>query len=246
MNVLDTARTVVAEGGHPIPLNGKLPAIRRYWEFEPDPASLGFWFAQRQCNLGLLLPGLVVVDTDSADGEQWFQEHIGQESPMVVKTVRGLHRYYRRRARDDLHKIQLPSVDILTGERVFSVLPPSQHPSGAFYQWVSRVPFSELPEINTELFCDSRQSTKIVEHGATTLFSTKRECVKRYIAKIFAISGQRGHNSAFRAACKLRDAGLTEEEALEDLWAWNETNALPPFSWKEIEHKVKSAYERRS
>jgi hypothetical protein len=63
-----------------------------------------------------------------------------------------------------------------------------------------------------------------------------------YIKKIHAHSGKGGHNATFRAACRLRDAGFSEAEALALLYDWNETNATPPWSAAELEHKIRSAY----
>jgi hypothetical protein len=63
-----------------------------------------------------------------------------------------------------------------------------------------------------------------------------------YIRRIEAVAGNGGHNATFRAACKLRDSGLTAVEALKELSRWNETNATPPWSQKELAHKVEDAY----
>ena len=68
----------------------------------------------------------------------------------------------------------------------------------------------------------------------------------RYISNIQAISGSGGHNATFRAACKLRDAGMDEAEALAAMVEWNRTNCLPPWTTKELLHKVKSAFLRRA
>jgi len=64
-----------------------------------------------------------------------------------------------------------------------------------------------------------------------------------YISRIEAVAGEGGHNATFRAACKLRDAGLSPEEAFSVLSDWNETNASPPWSAKELEHKIRSAFD---
>ena len=63
-----------------------------------------------------------------------------------------------------------------------------------------------------------------------------------YIRRIHAKAGEGGHNATFRAACKLRDAGLSEEEALCVLTDWNETNASPPWSAADLVHKIRSVY----
>ena len=64
-----------------------------------------------------------------------------------------------------------------------------------------------------------------------------------YIAQIQAISGQRGHMQTFRAACKLRDAGMRPDEALDALRTWNTTNAKPPWTAQELSHKVRDAFK---
>ena len=68
------------------------------------------------------------------------------------------------------------------------------------------------------------------------------ETVWPTFAESKAITGDGGHNATFRAACKLRDSGLTADEAFQALLLWNETNALPPWSAKELAHKVDDAY----
>jgi hypothetical protein len=56
-----------------------------------------------------------------------------------------------------------------------------------------------------------------------------------------AISGQKGHDVTFRAACILvLGFGLNELEAMEVLREWNK-GCLPPWSEKELLHKVQSA-----
>jgi hypothetical protein len=70
------------------------------------------------------------------------------------------------------------------------------------------------------------------------------ERARRYIAKIVAISGQGGHDATFRAACQLADRGLTEDQILELMLQWNETNAKPSWTESEIRHKVEDALKR--
>jgi hypothetical protein len=71
------------------------------------------------------------------------------------------------------------------------------------------------------------------------------ERARRYISKIVSVAGEGGHNAAFRAACKLREFGLPMEAAWPLLLAWNDMNATPPWTPKELRHKLEDAYERR-
>jgi hypothetical protein len=63
-----------------------------------------------------------------------------------------------------------------------------------------------------------------------------------YIQSIQAVAGEGGHNATFRAACKLRDSGLSAQQALKVILQWNETNARPPWTEKELAHKIHDAY----
>lgn len=63
--------------------------------------------------------------------------------------------------------------------------------------------------------------------------------VSKYLSKINAVSGQGGHNQTYRAVSKLRDAGLTPEQALVELIEWNNAgHAKPAWSTRELLHKI--------
>lgn len=76
----------------------------------------------------------------------------------------------------------------------------------------------------------ARQSTPITERAA------------RYLAEIPpAISGQGGHNQTFRAACVLVIGfNLSVDDAMPLLAEWN-TRCQPPWTEKELLHKLESA-----
>lgn len=68
------------------------------------------------------------------------------------------------------------------------------------------------------------------------------ECARRYVAKIPpAVSGQGGHNATFTVACSLvKGFDLSIADARGLLAEWNATCA-PPWSERELEHKLKQA-----
>jgi P4 family phage/plasmid primase-like protien len=70
------------------------------------------------------------------------------------------------------------------------------------------------------------------------------ERARKYLAKIpAAVSGQRGHDATILAAGKLiRGFGLEREQALALLREWNQ-QCQPPWSEKELAHKVDDAIE---
>lgn len=68
------------------------------------------------------------------------------------------------------------------------------------------------------------------------------ERATKYLERVDpAISGQRGHDVTFRAACALvLGFALSIDEAMPLLAAWNE-RCLPPWSEKELQHKLDQA-----
>lgn len=68
------------------------------------------------------------------------------------------------------------------------------------------------------------------------------ERARKYMLRVEpAVSGQGGHNQAFRAACVLVcDFGLSRSDAKALLTEWNQT-CLPPWSEREIDHKLDDA-----
>jgi hypothetical protein len=69
---------------------------------------------------------------------------------------------------------------------------------------------------------------------------------RKYLAKLPpAISGQGGHAATFRTACRLVIGfGLDRDQALTMLREWNETHCDPPWTEKELEHKVDDAMKQ--
>lgn len=56
-----------------------------------------------------------------------------------------------------------------------------------------------------------------------------------------SVAGQHGHDKAYRAACTLvRGFNLTPEAAFPILWEWN-TRCQPPWSERELQHKLEDA-----
>lgn len=227
-----------------IPLTGKRPALSSWREFQTKRASLDQvreWFGESSANMGIVtgrLSELVVVDCDSAkDAEYWRQTF--PKTPLAVRTGGGgTHFYYRYPADETIgNRAGLLSRRIdLRAEGGYVAAPPSLHPSGSDYQWLSGSDYrlSDMPYFSPEWIIDknaSRSAVRSVEHP------------RSYIRSIRAISGKGGHNQTFRAACILRDAGLTPEESLYELILWNETHASPPWSARELLHKVQSAFQ---
>jgi hypothetical protein len=66
-----------------------------------------------------------------------------------------------------------------------------------------------------------------------------------YLAKLPpAISGQGGHAATFNAACRLVEFGLSFEEAFPVLADWNLTHCQPPWTERELRHKLADAFKK--
>lgn len=229
------------------PLCGKRPAISSWLKFQHTRAELHQlrkWFRGTSRNLGIVtgsLSGLVVVDCDTREDARFWTESFPR-TPLTVATGRGgSHFYYRYPIGEDVfNRAGLLSRKIdLRGQGGYVVAPPSRHANGSQYRWQQCDDYclDELPYFSTNWI------TPDVVASPLPVSSTNIKCPRSYIRLIQAVSGQGGHNQTFRAACKLRDAGLSPDEALAELIIWNRSNVSPPWSVKELLHKVKSAYQ---
>jgi hypothetical protein len=243
------AKDYLALGWPVVPLFGKLAAVP-WKEFQtrvPKLAEVERWFfasARKPSGLGIVtgtLSGLVVVDCDSpADADYWRVEH--GSSPLMASTGGGgVHLYYamppsetvRNRAHIFGRKIDV------RGEGGYVTAPPSIHPSGVRYDWSRCDCHATLPVFESAWLAPEKHE-KVFPRTPETIRIRR---ALAYIRRIQAIAGEGGHNATFRAACRLRDTGLSEDEALALLSTWNETNALPPWSAAELTHKIRSAFD---
>src|SRR6476469_5594880 len=71
------------------------------------------------------------------------------------------------------------------------------------------------------------------------------DAARAHLAKLPpAISGAGGHPATFRAACWLIRFGLSDTDALDLLREWNRTHCQPPWTEKELKHKISDARRR--
>jgi hypothetical protein len=247
--LVEAARDFLARGWPVIPLSGKLPMIpwKEYQTRLPTNDEARAWFSaidNPTTGLGIVtgnLSRLVVVDCDSQEDALFWQAEHGS-SPVAVSTGGGgVHLYYampdesevRNRARLGGRKIDV------RGEGGYATAPPSLHPLGTRYEWLSFPAFATLPVFDAEWLL-----SKVDErHFVASAVATEVRNAIAYIRRIQAVASEGGHNATFRVACKLRDAGLSPDDALMVLSEWNETNASPPWSARELAHKIDSAYK---
>jgi hypothetical protein len=244
------ASEYVARGWSVLPLRGKVSTIP-WQEFQtrrPSPLELSSWFletSQPPTGIGIVagrVSRLVVVDCDTQADATFWNSHYPASSLIVETGGGGSHFYYASPVDVTVRnrvKVLGRCIDI-RGDGGYVVAPPSLHRSGKRYAWLTTKGSERLTEFSPTWVEDS---SPIISLPQTTATRNVRRVVA-YIRRIEAVAGNGGHNATFRAACKLRDAGMPVDEALAVLERWNETNAMPPWSSVELRHKILSAYSQ--
>lgn len=223
-----------------LPMGDNKRPLVKWMDFQyriPTAEELMEWPIE---NLGIItgeISGLAVIDCESREDYEWFWKNRGR-SPMVCKTRRGYHLYFRRPEGGVKNAQRVPDEDgkpryDVRGDGGYVLAPPSRHSDGRYYWATMPYHAKDLPEFKPEWRPDAgptRDTDKLICDGAA------------YIAKINAVSGQGGHDDTYRAVQCLKTSGLRESEALIVLQRWNDTNADPPWSEKELLHKIESVY----
>jgi hypothetical protein len=228
-----------------------------------DPAVVArWWTAYPSANIGLAAgldsgPGIVIVDVDPRNAGDSSIRLLVQEHGRLPKTVTaetgggGWHLFFRlHRGRRTRGKIA-QGVDVKAANG-YVVAPPSVHASGRRYAWMRRrspweIPVAQLPPWLAELIYSSEEwgSTDLVRDSGCQPTNVV-ERAKRYVEKCEpAISGSGGHTATFRVAQVLiRKFELSEAQALEILRRQYNPRCQPPWSQRELVHKIRQAANR--
>ncbi len=234
----------------PIAENSKRPIFgwKRFQMQLPSFKEIVGW--NDRMNLAMAtgqLSGIVVIDCESEEDARWFAA-TKSNSPIKVQTPRGFHLWFRHpgydvpnaakvkddngRSRYDIRGdggyVLIPNSRVLANEKDI-------HVSGE-YQWRGNLSdLNSLPLFN-QSWRQSSQPNSQDEHAIRN--------GTEYIKRIFAVAGQGGHGATWQAVNCLRESGMSQTEATFALLRWNETNANPPWSEKELQHKIEDAYGR--
>lgn len=250
--LLDAALSYAARGWPVLPLRGKIPlSPHGVKDATTDPEIIRAWLARwPTCNIGIAcgeVSGLLVVDVDARSGG--LETIAGYDLPptLTVQTGGGgLHLYYQR-----------PTVEVMGGKGRFGagvdcqhdgryvVAPPSIHPeTHEPYRWASE----DAPEPFPSLLVDVANRPRGVplplmraQEAPARLDVEDR--ARRYVDTMReSISGKGGHDSLFRVACALVNGfDLPIASARRIVDDYNATKAAPPWSDKEIAHKLDDA-----
>ena len=250
--MIDVALGYLSMGYRPIPLAPGTKRSRVKWASyrarPPTEKEIRSWFGSGSRNIALVTGnGVVVVDVDDYALVNTVIEHCG-DTPMRCRTPDGMHLYYSMPDGGLSTAVRVNGMPIdIRGDGGYAVCPWSRNAAGILYEWVGdSVPAADLPVIETSWLRErtpKRVVTRSISAGDSDM--TVR-LARAYIAHIEgAISGQRGHDQTFRVACVLTiKFGLTLEQAWPLFLEWNE-QCEPPWSEKELLHKLQDAITLR-
>lgn len=239
-----------------VPLRGKRPFLKNWQHLELGERDVRELFSRPEMNIGILTGSpLVVLDTDHPDADAWVQRH-GITSSTVVRSGGGGKHYYFRtpeyeelHCRQNLHGIQ--GLDLKAWHGCI-VAAGSIHPeTGMTYEYELGKELGELhelPVIDLKLLKEERAISVqpwSKPNAGPLVPSGKIRNVHGYIRRLVSIQGQNGSGVAYRVAALLFEAGMSYPEALEEMLTWNETNAFPLWSQKEIRHKLNSVWNKK-
>lgn len=255
---------LIDRGANPIPIAPRGKAALVPWKpFQHRRATLADardWIERygHEINVGIVcgpISGVVVLDADDAASADWLCEH--RPTPMMTRTSRGLHLFYRPPAVPIGNRVRVVSpcggtrFDVRAGGG-YVVTPPSRHPNGHVYARLGPWPHVRtLPMLDTSLL-GARTGAKIA--GAITARGPSPSSrldqpvplptlrARAWMAKRDgAVEGCGGDAFTYATACKLVvDFGLSDVEALALLREWN-VRCSPPWPDVDLVAKVHNA-----
>jgi len=235
-------------GFHPIPLVNKVPCCK-WKDFTLTKSNMS---AFKDKNWGLRTDQIsdklffYAVDLDSKDllSDFWGDNTL-PEYPTIVSSGRGFHIYFTwTEPVKTMHFIVKDSkkIDII-GNGAYVVAPPSLHPNGKYYQFLT--PLNAVPPLvdPEKLILPPQIALSEPVHLAreSANGSFKGYSLRQHIEN-GCLQGMRhitlvGYIGALIKSC------FREEEALEKILAWNKLNR-PPLLESEVIKTVLDCYEK--
>ena len=233
----------------------KVPAERGWQEWPGRPLteeSIARRWKGTRNGIALLCHGLVVLDIDDASKLGIVLEKCGLTRAPICRTPRGgYHVHARARKGMELRraiKLHGQNIDLLTGPSL-SILPPHTNEQGVPYEWLTEGALPAASELPLARLAWTRERTRRRVARGIEVAGDADVVVRRaraYLATIEgAVSGQRGHDRTFRVACVLTHKfGLTFEQAWPLFKEWSDIQCEPPWSDRELEHKLADALKK--
>jgi len=216
-----------------------------------DPDEIRKMFNRDGLNIGVALPGHVIVDVDiKHDGPTWLTEHRRRLHGLTLTCKTGgggYHFYFEMPQGIELRGLICKGVDLRRGAGQYVVAPPSIHPvTGCQYEWIRSWPNKPQP-VPAWLLEQMRrpvvQRQMLSTHDMRRSQSVAFDRAVKYLSRCdVAISGSGGHQQTFTVCLKL--ASTFPELSAEYLWIalqdWN-AQCQPPWNEKDLQHKLNDA-----
>ncbi len=210
--------------------------------------GLGFTFSADDGFCGIDLDGC--RDTNTSEIQPWAQELIDRFASYTEVSPSGTGvkifcKGTNTRGRGGNQKIDAPEcsdkgpgIEIYDQGRYFAITGEHLPDTPATVNEAQ----SAIDELLAEHFTDKPREPQRVNGHASQPNNVER--ARSYLAKMEpAISGEGGHNRTFEAACRVFEFGLTDSEA-RTVFAEYNTRCEPPWSEREIDHKLADAREK--
>jgi hypothetical protein len=252
-----TALAYAARGVRVLPLreHGKEPLVSHgVHDASHDPSVVAEWWRRwPNANLGIAIPtSWWILDVDPRNGgdvelDRLERAHFALPPTITAQTGSGgQHIIFARPDGMRLRGKIGPGLDVLGAGR-YIVAYPSVHPSGGVYRWTSPsgCKIARAPRWLEAMGAAPDVPPTPVSSTPARSDSARVDRARRYIAACPpANSGSGGHAHTFLIAQKLvRGFELDETTAFALLSAWNRT-CEPPWSARELAHKIKEAARR--
>src|SRR3990167_3116374 len=244
---------------------GKAPLWpwKQYQTTRPNEKHLKlFWSRNPNANVGIVMgpvSNLIGIDVDGEDGAKLLHDTCKGKLPNTLEFTTpgamGSRRYLFKYPKTNLSITTIANKGkealriLAAGSQ--TVAPPSIHYSGDQYKWVpghspTEINPQECPDWLIELANKQPDPAPQPTQAPPANQASPEARAQAYLQKCDpAVAGQGGHNQTFKVASKLvKGFALSEPVALELLKAIYNPRCQPPWTDKELEHKVKSAAEQ--
>ena len=242
----------------PLQPRGKRPVVRweKYQKRRVDQEKITQWFGNgRDYNVGFVcgeVSNVVVIDCDSAEANVWADAHLPQ-TPMMTRTAKGTHRYYRHPGVPVGNKVRIRTDDPrahldVRGDGGYVVAPGSIHPDGVAYEALGEWPDSTdgLPKFEPSWVASDPPFAPLSPDAQSVPPDRDQKLfrVRRYLESTPpAIQGQGGDAHTFQVACRVvRGFDLPVADARLVLGEWNQ-QCQPPWSARELDEKIANAQQ---
>jgi hypothetical protein len=224
------------------------PLLRKHAILEDWPArassdgdTIRGWLAEGERNYGIVCDLVAVIDADMAELAEWWQGNM-PPTPWRVRTPRGGMHFYYGSVPGLRNAVKAHGGwDVRAGGRGY-VVGAGSVVDGREYELLGEETL-DLPPFDPAWLPAEAVEAATVTPAPRPAGGRIRD-LRSYIRRIVSVQGQRGSDACFRVACLLRDDGKTPEEALEYMLEWNRYCAVPPWTVKELIHKIRDSYAK--